>query len=92
MVTVDNWTVTIDPYRQPVRAPSDVAGGSADSVGSDETAAAPQQNDRDRERLSVVESYADRVLEVGRDRWSGEDTPLLADGVHVDTHDPVVWR
>lgn len=52
----------------------------------------PGRDERDRERLAVVESYADRVLETGRDRWSGEGTPLLADGVHVDTHEPVVWQ
>lgn len=53
---------------------------------------APGRTERDRERLSIVESFADRVLETGRDRWSGEGTPLLADGVHVDTHEPVVWE
>lgn len=58
----------------------DASGGALERGGSD------------RERLSVVRAYADRVLETGRDRWSGEGTPLLADGVHVDTHEPVVWR
>lgn len=53
---------------------------------------APVRTDADRERLSVVEEYADRVLEVGRDRWSGEGTPLLADGVRVADHEPARWR
>ncbi len=48
--------------------------------------------DRDRERLELVREYADRVLEAGADRWSGQNTPLLADGINVDTGEPVVWR
>lgn len=48
--------------------------------------------DGDDARLMIVRDYADRVLEVGRDRWSGEDTPLFTDGVHVDTLGPVEWR
>jgi hypothetical protein len=33
---------------------------------------------------TVVE-FADNVLARGRDRWSGRNTPLFADGVHVET-------
>lgn len=69
-------------------APEDTADG-----GTGTTDDAPiGRTERDRERLAVVVEYMDRVLDVGRDRWSGEATPLLADGVHVDTHDPVTWQ
>lgn len=47
--------------------------------------------DEKPDRLTVVKEYADRILEVGRDQWSGQETPLFIDGVHVDTGDPVVW-
>ena len=40
---------------------------------------------------TVVE-FADNVLARGRDRWSGRNTPLFADGVHVDTWNPVEWH
>ena len=43
------------------------------------------------ERMQVVRAFADNVLEKGRDRWSGKDTPLLADGVNVQTGEPVEW-
>ncbi len=46
----------------------------------------------DEKRLELVRDYADRVLEQGSDRWSGENTPLLIDGMNVDTGEPVVWR
>ena len=72
--------MTSDPTRSRPSGPSD---GTDDAPGRDES---------DRERFSIVRSYVDRVLETGRDRWSGEDTPLFADGVHVDTRDPPVWR
>ncbi len=48
--------------------------------------------DADEHRLDAVRTFADRVLDVGRDRWSGEETPLFVDGVTVDGHEPVVWR
>ncbi len=41
--------------------------------------------------LDAVRSFADTVLEKGQDRWSGEETPLLPDGVNVDTGEPVEW-
>ncbi len=46
----------------------------------------------DSTRLATVRAFADHVLEKGRDRWSGKKTPLLADGINVDTGEPVVWR
>ncbi len=47
---------------------------------------------QDRERLEHVREFADRVLEAGADRWSGQNTPLLADGIHVETGEPAEWR
>lgn len=46
----------------------------------------------DNERLELIKEYADRVLHHGADRWSGKNTPLLADGINIDTGEPVVWR
>ena len=43
------------------------------------------------DRLELLKDYADRVLETGRDQWSGQNTPLFTDGVNVDTGDPVIW-
>ncbi len=48
--------------------------------------------DRDAARLAVVRAFADNVLEYGKDRWSGRNTPLLADGIVVHNKNPVVWR
>lgn len=41
--------------------------------------------------LETVRTFAENVQEKGRDRWSGQDTPLLADGINVDTGQPVEW-
>ena len=51
-----------------------------------------EYTEEDEARLEVVRTFADNVLEKGRDHWSGEDTPLLADGINVITGEPVVWR
>ena len=42
-------------------------------------------------RIQLLTSYADNVLTKGQDRWSGENTPLLVDGINVDTMEPVKW-
>lgn len=41
--------------------------------------------------LDAVKIFVDNVREQGRDRWSGQGTPLLADGINVDTREPVEW-
>ena len=46
----------------------------------------------DDQRLETVIAFAENVFEKGRDRWSGQDTPLLVDGIDPRTGDPVVWR
>lgn len=42
-------------------------------------------------RLEAVRTFADNVLENGADRWSGQDTPLLADGINLLIGEPVEW-
>jgi pectate lyase len=42
--------------------------------------------------MKAVRTFAANVLEKGRDRWSGKATPLLADGINLETGKPVVWR
>lgn len=42
-------------------------------------------------RLDSLKLYAENVLEAGRDRWSGHETPLLADGINIYTKQPVEW-
>ena len=42
-------------------------------------------------RLDAVKTFADNVLEQGTDRWSGQNTPLLVDGINVLTGEPVEW-
>ena len=46
----------------------------------------------DARRLQAVRVFADNVLQQGRDRWSGKDTPLLADGIDPLAGEPAVWR
>lgn len=59
------------------------------------TSALAQETDlrtpADKARLQAVVTFADNVLKQGRDRWSGQETPLFADGIDVDTGEPVKW-
>jgi len=50
-----------------------------------------QRQESDDQRLALVAAFADHVLERGRDRWSGQDTPLLADGIDPVSGDPALW-
>lgn len=54
-------------------------------------AMAIQRNEADDQRLAAVVAFAENVLERGRDRWSGQDTPLLADGIDPVSGDPALW-
>lgn len=47
---------------------------------------------QESDRLQIITEYADRILEVGIDQWSGEETPLLTDGINVHTGEPVKWK
>lgn len=47
---------------------------------------------RESSYLPAVRTFADNALKYGRDTYGPEQTPLLADGVNVDTHEPAVWR
>ncbi len=42
--------------------------------------------------VQAVRTFADNVLEHGRDRYGPRHTPLLVDGLHIDTHEPAVWK
>lgn len=42
--------------------------------------------------VPAVRTFADNVLKYGRDTYGPKHTPLLADGVNVDTHEPAVWK
>jgi len=47
----------------------------------------------DSERyLSAVRSFADSVLEHGRDTYGPKQTPLFVDGLQVETLEPVRWK
>lgn len=41
---------------------------------------------------SAVRTFADNVLRHGRDTYGPRRTPLLADALNVDTHEPAEWR
>jgi pectate lyase len=41
--------------------------------------------------IQIVRQYADRVLELGKDKYGPYHTPLFVDGIHAETHDPVHW-
>jgi len=49
------------------------------------------KSSKESERLKAVKTFADNVLEKGLDRWSGHNTPLLADGINVDTGEPIEY-
>ncbi len=42
-------------------------------------------------RMGAVRSFADNVLHYARDNSRDEPTPLFADGLNVDTREPVRW-
>ena len=49
------------------------------------------EKEKESQRLIAVRTFADNVLEKGLDRWSGKNTPLLADGINVDTNEPLEY-
>ncbi|HSW46406.1 MAG TPA: hypothetical protein VLM89_12630 [Phycisphaerae bacterium] len=42
--------------------------------------------------LQTVRTFADNVLQHGRDVYGPRHTPLFVDGINVDTHEPPVWH
>jgi pectate lyase len=46
---------------------------------------------KESQRLIAVRIFADNVLEKGIDRWSGKNTPLLVNGINVDTNEPLEY-
>ena len=53
---------------------------------------ATQENRASAEKyLRAVNTFADKVLEHGRDVYGPLKTPLFVDGINVDTLEPPVW-
>lgn len=42
--------------------------------------------------LQAVQVFADQVLENGRDRYGNEHSPLFADGIDVESGEPMRWH
>jgi pectate lyase len=42
--------------------------------------------------LAAVRRFAEQVLRCGLDVYGPKQTPLLVDGLNVETHEPVTWR
>ena len=55
-------------------------------------AAAADSPEADSPYLRAVRTFADNVLQHGRDVYGPVRTPLFADGVNVDTREPAVWE
>ncbi len=55
------------------------------------TAAAPARAEAPPSPLDAVRTFADRVLEHGRDTYRETPTPLFVDGLNADTLEPVRW-
>ena len=51
----------------------------------------PAQEDTSK-YLQAVETFADHVLQNGRDVYGEEHSPLFADGIHIETGEPVRWE
>ncbi|MFO8013851.1 MAG: hypothetical protein R6X20_11180 [Phycisphaerae bacterium] len=48
--------------------------------------------DRAQPYLKAARTFADAVLEHGRDGYGPERTPLFVDGLHAETLEPVRWK
>ena len=42
--------------------------------------------------LQAVQEFADHILDHGRDRYGDVHSPLFADGIHVETGEPMRWE
>jgi pectate lyase len=56
------------------------------------SAAVAAEDAADRVRFEAVRRFADNVLEKGRDHYGLQPTPLLVDGVNVDSGEGVTWK
>jgi len=50
-----------------------------------------QAGEEDR-YVKAVRTFADTILEHGRDTYGNQHTPLFVDGLHVETLKPATWR
>jgi pectate lyase len=55
------------------------------------SAAVAAEDAADRVRFDAVRRFADNLLDKGRDHYGLQPTPLLVDGVDVDTGEGVTW-
>lgn len=46
---------------------------------------------KENERIIAVKTFANNVLDSGIDKWSGKNTPLLADGIDLTTGEPLEY-
>ena len=69
---------TLSILRLPVRAQTEKASAAA--------AADPARF------IQAARDFADLALEHGRDTYGPVKTPLFVDGIHAETHEPVMWR
>ncbi|NIZ41314.1 hypothetical protein PVA45_07405 (plasmid) [Entomospira entomophila] len=44
------------------------------------------------DRLKILENYANHMLLLAKDNYSGKDSPLLANGIRVSDNKPLVWK
>ena len=74
----------------------DISGAIADHRAQREMArrveGAVARTEADARRFAAVLSFADKVIEQGRDVYGAKHTPLFVDGLHVHTGEPVRWR
>ncbi len=49
-------------------------------------------DESDRARFDAVRTFADQVMDKGRDRYGEQHTPLFADGIRMDNGEPARWR
>lgn len=59
---------------------------------ADAASGAAEGSVRNGSFLPLIREFADNVLKYGRDVYGPVRTPLLIDGLNVDTHEPAVWR
>jgi pectate lyase len=69
-----------------------VAGIVLAVLGGFGPVAAAEDSATDASYLPTVRAFADNVLKYGRDTYGTAHSPLLVDGVNIDTHEPAVWK
>jgi len=55
-------------------------------------AGVPDAVAEESEYVTAVRTFADNVLQYGKDVYGPKHTPLFVDGINVDTHQPPEWK